>query len=55
VANVTRRDAVEFLPLASRIGLRPEVEAFPLDAANDALAAVRGGRVRGSAVLMASG
>ncbi len=53
VANVTRDDASEFLPLADKIGLRPEVEAFPLDAANDVLARLRAGRVRGSAVLVA--
>ena len=54
VANVTRQDAAEFLPLAARIGLRPDIETFPLDAANDALDALRGGRIRGSAVLVPS-
>ena len=51
VANVTRRDAADFLPLAARIGLRPEIQTFPLDSANDALAALRSGRIHGSAVL----
>jgi len=30
VANLTRRDGVEFLELAPRAGIQPEVESFPL-------------------------
>jgi alcohol dehydrogenase, propanol-preferring len=52
VANVTRQDAGEFLPLAARTGLKPEIEPFALDAANDALLALRTGRISGSAVLI---
>jgi propanol-preferring alcohol dehydrogenase len=52
VANLTRRDGEEFLALAARLALRPEVERFPLAEANQALAALRAGRVRGSAVLV---
>lgn len=51
VANLTRRDGAEFFALASRIRIHTEVEAFPLESANEALAALRAGRVRGSAVL----
>jgi propanol-preferring alcohol dehydrogenase len=51
VANLTRRDGEEFLALAPRIPIRTEVTAFPLEAANEALHALREGRVRGSAVL----
>ena len=51
VANLTRRDGQEFLALAPRIPVRTEVEAFPLESANEALAALRSGRLRGSAVL----
>jgi len=51
VANLTRRDGQEFLALAPRIPVRTEVEVFPLEAANEALAALRSGRIRGSAVL----
>jgi propanol-preferring alcohol dehydrogenase len=51
VANLTRRDGEEFLALAPRIPVHTVVEVFPLEAANAALAALRGGRVRGSAVL----
>jgi propanol-preferring alcohol dehydrogenase len=52
VANLTRRDGEEFLALAARLALRPEVERFALGDANEALAALRAGRVRGSAVLV---
>jgi propanol-preferring alcohol dehydrogenase len=51
VANLTRRDGEEFLALAPRVPVRTEVEAFPLAAANEALAALRAGEVRGAAVL----
>lgn len=51
VANLTRRDGDEFLRLAAQAGVRPEVERYPLSAANEALAALRAGRVRGTAVL----
>jgi propanol-preferring alcohol dehydrogenase len=51
VANLTRSDGEQFLELAARIPLTTHVEVFALDRANDALAAVRGGRVNGAAVL----
>jgi alcohol dehydrogenase, propanol-preferring len=51
VANLTRADGEEFLRLAPRVPVRTEVEAFPLDGANEALAAIRGGELRGAAVL----
>jgi len=53
VANLTRRDAAEFLALAPQVPVHTEVEAYPLDRANQALAALREGRVRGAAVLEA--
>jgi propanol-preferring alcohol dehydrogenase len=52
VANLTRRDGEAFLELAPRVPVRTEVEAYPLSAANEALTALRQGRVRGAAVLM---
>ena len=52
VANLTRRDGDDFLALAPRVPVRTEVERFPLAKANEALAALRGGRVRGAAVLI---
>ncbi len=51
VANLTRRDAQEFLALAPRVPVRTEVESLPLAQANEALARLRGGRVRGAVVL----
>src|SRR5579871_3186994 len=48
VANLTRRDGSEFLALAPRIPVRTQVEPFPLDRANEALAKLRAGDVRGA-------
>lgn len=52
VANLTRRDGEEFLALAPEIPVRTEVAAFRLEEAGDALDALRGGKVRGAAVLV---
>ena len=52
VANLTRRDGVEFLALAAEAGLRVATEAFPLDQANEALARLRDGQLTGAAVLV---
>ena len=52
VANLTRRDGEEFLALAPQVPVRTEVQTFPLSAANEALAALRTGRVRGAAALV---
>ena len=52
VANLTRADGADFLRVAVRGGLRTEVESWPLSSANEALAALREGRVRGAAVLV---
>jgi alcohol dehydrogenase, propanol-preferring len=51
VANLTRRDGDEFLELAPQIPVRTEVELHPLERANEALARLRAGEVRGAAVL----
>jgi propanol-preferring alcohol dehydrogenase len=51
VANMTRRDAEEFMALAAEGGVRTEYEAYPLSDANDALAAIAADSVRGAAVL----
>jgi len=51
VANVTRRDAEEFLPLAAEIPIKPEIQEFRLEEANEALNLVKAGRIRGAAVL----
>ena len=54
VANVTRRDAEEFMALASSAPLRTSVETFPLTEANEALARLREGKLKGAAVLVPS-
>jgi propanol-preferring alcohol dehydrogenase len=51
VANLTRRDGLEYLPLAARAGVRPHVTAYPLAQANAALDDLREGRFAGAAVL----
>jgi propanol-preferring alcohol dehydrogenase len=52
VANLTRADGEEFLELAPRIPVRVEIEVFPLEQANEALAALRTGTIRGAGVLV---
>jgi propanol-preferring alcohol dehydrogenase len=52
VANVTRRDVSEFLALAARIPIKPEVELFPLAEANRALLELKQRKIRGAKVLM---
>ena len=51
VANVSRSDVSEFLQLAAEIGIKPEVQEFPLDDANKALAELKAGEIRGAKVL----
>ena len=51
VANVTRKDAMEFLPLAAEIGIKAEVQEFELRDANRALGLLKQGKVHGAAVL----
>jgi len=55
VANVTRRDIDEFLPIAAAIPLRVETQTYPLEKANDALMDLRAGHLRGAKVLIISG
>ncbi|MDY7036014.1 MAG: zinc-dependent alcohol dehydrogenase family protein [Thermodesulfobacteriota bacterium] len=54
VANVARRDALEFLPLAAEIGITPEVQEFGLEQANEALALLKQGKMHGAGVLKIS-
>jgi propanol-preferring alcohol dehydrogenase len=54
VANVTRSDVREFLRRAAAIPLRPEVQEFALEEANQALGELKAGRVRGAKVLRVS-
>jgi propanol-preferring alcohol dehydrogenase len=52
VANLTRRDAEEFLELAPTVPIVTETHAYPLSQANEALSALREGRLTGAAVLV---
>jgi alcohol dehydrogenase, propanol-preferring len=52
VANLTRRDAEEFLALAPQVPIRVKIEPFPLSCANTALTRLRKGEVTGAAVLV---
>jgi propanol-preferring alcohol dehydrogenase len=54
VANLTRRDGVEFLELAPRIPIHTEVRGYPLEQANVALEDLRLGRFSGAAVIVAT-
>ena len=55
VANLTRQDGEEFLELAPRVPVETTVEPFPLEQANEALARLRDGRLKGAAVLTMAG
>ena len=52
VANVTRRDAEDFLTLAPQLPVQTTVQSFALSQANEALSALRSGLVHGAAVLL---
>lgn len=51
VANLTRRDAEEFLPLALACKIQPEVISYPLEKADQALCDLEQGKIQGSIVL----
>ncbi|MFH1834063.1 MAG: alcohol dehydrogenase, partial [bacterium] len=55
VANLTRVDGEEFLALAPEVPVHTEVELFALEEANEALERLRGGAIRGAAVLVVDG
>jgi propanol-preferring alcohol dehydrogenase len=52
VANLTRRDAEDFLEIAPRIPVQSQTETFPLEQANTALDKLRSGKINGAAVLV---
>ena len=52
VANMTRADARDFLKLAAEIHLQPRITIFPLDQANEALAAIKNDSIDGAAVIL---
>lgn len=51
IANISRRDVSEFLSLAAEMGIRPEIQEYALEEANQALFELRTKRVRGAKVL----
>ena len=51
VANLTRKDATEFMQIAPKVPVRAITQAFPLEQANDALSLLRSGKLQGAAVL----
>ncbi|MGN8159424.1 zinc-dependent alcohol dehydrogenase family protein [Salinisphaera sp. SWV1] len=55
VANLTRRDGEEFFELAGRIPIQTTTTAYDLEQANEALSALRDGRLEGAAVLLTNG
>ncbi len=54
VANLTRRDGIEFMQLAPEIPIKSQVTTYPLTEANQALDDLRAGNFDGSAVLTIS-
>ncbi|MBN9385566.1 MAG: zinc-dependent alcohol dehydrogenase family protein [Chitinophagaceae bacterium] len=52
VANLTRKDGHDFLQLAPAVAIRTETQHFSLSQANEALDALRKGRIKGAAVLV---
>ena len=52
VANVGRNDVKEFLKLAAKIPIRPEVQEFTLEEANKALVELKQRKIRGAKVLI---
>ncbi|WP_131113689.1 zinc-dependent alcohol dehydrogenase family protein [Lichenihabitans psoromatis] len=52
VANLTRRDGLDFLGLAPSMGIDVKTTLYPLQQANQALADLRAGRFKGAAVLV---
>ena len=52
VANFTRQDAHEFLQLAAAIPIEASIQAYALEAGNDALAGLAEGSLGATAVLV---
>jgi len=52
VANLTRKDAHDFLSIAPKVGIRMHTRVYPLIDANEALSDLRDGRLQGAAVLV---
>ncbi len=55
VANITRKDARDFLELAAKIPIIPEVQEFELKEANKVLIMLKEGKIQGAGVLRMPG
>jgi propanol-preferring alcohol dehydrogenase len=54
VANITRKDVVDFLEIAAGIPLRPEIQVYPFEQANQALIDIKQKHAQGAKVLVMS-
>lgn len=54
VESNTRRDGEEFLTLADRLNIHPEIHEYPLAKADEALKYVAAGDIKGACVLRVS-
>jgi alcohol dehydrogenase, propanol-preferring len=52
IANLTRRDAAEFMNIAPKVPVRTTTQLFRLEQANEALSDLRSGKLQGAAVLV---
>jgi len=52
VANLTRKDGLDFLGMVPKMGIVTQTTSYPLNQANQALADLRAGRFEGAAVLV---
>ena len=52
VANISRKDVIEFLELASKIPIKPEIQEYNFEEANNALIDLKQGRIKGAKVLV---
>jgi len=52
VANVSRRDVIEFLAMAAQVPIKPEVEEYNFEDANKALVDLKEGKIHGAKVLV---
>jgi propanol-preferring alcohol dehydrogenase len=51
VANLTRKDAAEFMEIAPKVPVHTTTQPFALEQANEALSQLRSGKLQGAAVL----
>ena len=54
VANVTSNDVFEFIKIAAKMDIKPEIQEYSLDKANQALIELKNGNIRGAKVLKVS-